>query len=234
VLVEAGAPVAHGGAVVGDQSATAIGLGVDAHAGSACVLGPLLAPAPRTGVGAGSAHAAELAALGHGGAGPGGQGGARRCVSSTHADHPGARIGRHSDHRDMVQLRSGPGHALAVGPPAATPGHFGETDAQAQRHAVSGQGQDLVPEQGVRDPPGPRAASARSSNSTVRASPCASTPTSCRPAKAGPAPLGRPGDGLEPADGTPSTSVGGAACGAGLRARGCAAQDGTVEALPGC
>ena len=80
------------------------------------------------------------------------RGGARGCASSTHADHPGACVGRHSDHRDMVQLRPGPGHALAVGRPSATPGHFGETDAQAQRYAVAGQ--DLVPEQGVRDPPG--------------------------------------------------------------------------------
>jgi hypothetical protein len=75
--------------------------------------------------------------------------GARRCVSSTHADHPGAHVGRHSDHRDMVQLRPGPGHALAVGRPSTTPRNLGEPYGQAQRYAVAGEGQDLVPDQGV-------------------------------------------------------------------------------------
>ena len=41
VLVEAGAPVTHGGAVVGDQAAAAFGLLVSAHVGSAYMLGPI-------------------------------------------------------------------------------------------------------------------------------------------------------------------------------------------------
>jgi hypothetical protein len=43
---------------------------------------------------------------------------------------------------------------LAVSRPTTTTGHLGETDAQAQRDAVAGQGQDLVPDHGVRDVPG--------------------------------------------------------------------------------
>jgi hypothetical protein len=79
--------------------------------------------------------------------------GGRRDAPSN-AYHPGALVGRHPDHGDVVERGPGSGDALAVGRPPTTPGYLGETDAQAERHAVAGEGEDLVADHGVRHVPG--------------------------------------------------------------------------------
>src|SRR5829696_2837142 len=69
------------------------------------------------------------------------------------AHHPGPFVGRLADHGDVVELGPGPGDALAVGAPAAPAGHLGKADTQAEGYAVAGEGEDLVADHGVRDPP---------------------------------------------------------------------------------
>jgi hypothetical protein len=81
------------------------------------------------------------------------RGGAGDCGPS-HANHPGTGAGGHSDHGYVVKRRPSSNHAAAVGGPAVTTRDFLETDPEPERDTVSGQGQDLVPEHGVRDVPG--------------------------------------------------------------------------------
>jgi hypothetical protein len=96
------------------------------------------------------------------------RGGARRCVSSTNAYHPGACVGRHAHHGDVVERGPCPSHALAVGRPATTPRHVGETDRQPERYRVAGQARTSFPSMVSETNHSPQAASARSSITRVR------------------------------------------------------------------
>jgi hypothetical protein len=103
------------------------------------------------------------------------RGGAWRRVPA-HADHPGPFVGRHAHHGHMVQRRAGPGDPLAVGRPAATTGHLGETNRQAQRHPSRARASTSFPIMVSDTCQAPQAASARSSSSTV--TPIGSVPAS--------------------------------------------------------
>lgn len=93
------------------------------------------------------------------------RGGARGCASSTHGDHPGACVGRHADHHDMVQLRPGPGHALAVGRPSATSGT--SPKPMLKPSGTPSRARTWFPSRVSETRQAPQAASARSSSSTV-------------------------------------------------------------------
>jgi hypothetical protein len=71
----------------------------------------------------------------------------------TDAHDPGPEVGGLPDHRNTVKRGPRPDHPLPIRRPAATAGDLGEPDRQPERYPIAGQGQDLVPDHGVRDVP---------------------------------------------------------------------------------